>query len=585
MKPRLRVAIAAGLVAVGFGAPLGFMWVSGKEAAEAERARLLAAPREEAQAAAERIARRVADELGRLAEREARRPYYQWQSLIVDPRGAYDGEAVVPSVLAEGPTEPLILSHFQIDDDGRVTTPEVNEAKGAPSAEPQAVARLRALSEALAGRHAGPELVAEPEVNNVAVGEPPPQQIQVAKAPPQQIQVANASKVQEQRVSNKIYLQNASAPELYEAIQEKRNKRREFGSGQVTVRVGAFEWEPLTLAGREVLMATRVVETPDAPKRQGFVVDPQRLDSLLADGSTVASLAPAGHSTSASVAVSLGELGLDRAVVVPLPDREAIAAAAEIPVSEFLLRSALLTAFALLAALAILLMVVQAERLLERRQRFAAAAAHELRTPLAGLQMYAEMLAHGLGKPERQRDYAERLAGEAARLGRVVTNVLDFTRLERKTLAVSPTTRDLAALTEDIVTRIEPSVVRAGAAIVLERPPDALMARVDPDALAQILNNLIDNAEKYARAASDRTITVTVTSGLDGPEVRVRDRGPGLPESRRLFRPFSRGAEREGPAGLGLGLALARALARAQGGALIAADREDGAELVVRFAR
>src|SRR6185436_1074042 len=103
--------IAGALVAGALGVPLGFMWVSGRAAADAEHDKILAAPEIAARASADRIARRVTGELLELAEREGTRPYYQWQSLIVDPRGA--GEAVVPSPLAEGPTEPLVLTHFQ----------------------------------------------------------------------------------------------------------------------------------------------------------------------------------------------------------------------------------------------------------------------------------------------------------------------------------------------------------------------------------------------------------------------------------------------------------------------------------------
>jgi len=112
--------------------------------------------------------------------------------------------------------------------------------------------------------------------------------------------------------------------------------------------------------------------------------------------------------------------------------------------------------------------------------------------------------------------------------------------------------------------------------------PRGSRAKVDADALAQILGNLVDNAEKYSREASDRTITLTVAElpGAGG-EVRVKDRGPGLPKGKGLFRPFARGAPKDGPAGLGLGLALARA----QGGELGAGESAGGAELILTLGR
>ena len=134
--------------------------------------------------------------------------------------------------------------------------------------------------------------------------------------------------------------------------------------------------------------------------------------------------------------------------------------------------------------------------------------------------------------------------------------------------------------------KLEPGLVAAGASLVLVRPSGPVMAKVDADALAQILGNLVDNAEKYSREASDRTITVTVGElPGSGGDVRVKDRGPGLPKAKGLFRPFARGAPKDGPAGLGLGLALARALARAQGGELVAGEGKGGAELILRLGR
>jgi signal transduction histidine kinase len=97
----------------------------------------------------------------------------------------------------------------------------------------------------------------------------------------------------------------------------------------------------------------------------------------------------------------------------------------------------------------------------------------------------------------------------------------------------------------------------------------------DPDAVAQILHNLLDNAEKYSRESPDRSIRVVLAAARGGASVTVSDHGPGLgTRARKLFHPFSRAAAADGPAGLGLGLALSRALARSQGGELAIATAE-----------
>ena len=149
-----------------------------------------------------------------------------------------------------------------------------------------------------------------------------------------------------------------------------------------------------------------------------------------------------------------------------------------------------------LAGLLVVAMVHQSERLAQQRAQFAAAAAHELRTPLAGMRLYGEMLAEGLGNPDRARDYARRIAGEAERLGRVVTNVLSFTRLEQGSISVRPQPGDLAAAVRDACRRQRPALEESGAELELELAEDLPPVSFDHDAVANILQNLLDNAEK-----------------------------------------------------------------------------------------
>jgi signal transduction histidine kinase len=232
---------------------------------------------------------------------------------------------------------------------------------------------------------------------------------------------------------------------------------------------------------------------------------------------------------------------------------------------------------ALLAGCAVVLLVWRTDRLARERARFAATAAHELRTPLAGLQLYGEMLARGAGDPSRSPEYARRVADEAERLGRVVTNMLGLSRLERGDAVVHVTEGDLAEAVRESMDRLRPPLESLGARVELtiaENPP---RARFDRDAVHHILQNLLDNAEKYGRSAEDRTIRVTLEPSAHGVTLTVADRGPGLAaaERSRIFRPFARGASAKAPEGLGIGLALVDAAARAQG-ATVTHDDEPG---------
>jgi signal transduction histidine kinase len=231
-----------------------------------------------------------------------------------------------------------------------------------------------------------------------------------------------------------------------------------------------------------------------------------------------------------------------------------------------------------LAGLGVVGLVWQAERLAQQRSRFAAAAAHELRTPLAGLRMYGEMLSEELGDPEQAPRYAGLVAAEAERLGRVVTNVLGFTRLERGTLRVQPEPGDLAATVREAIERQRPGLEAAGATLTLRIEAGLPAARFDRDAIHQVLQNLLDNAERYTRDVADRSLIVSLARDQDALALTVSDHGRGVPAAARghMFRAFSRDQEAQPGAGLGIGLAMVRALARAQGGSVSYADAAGG---------
>lgn len=351
----------------------------------------------------------------------------------------------------------------------------------------------------------------------------------------------------------------------------------------VTITVAPLEWRTLPFDGRPALVAVREVETPDGAFAQGFVVDPSALTTWIAAraGDTVVELVPGDDSTTeVAPGWHLAASANPRALA------EAAESAAHLAAS-FLLRFILLGVIAALAAGLVVMLVARAERLARERSQFAAAAAHELRTPLAGLQLYGDMIADGLGDPQKTRDYAKRMSEEASRLGRVVSNVLGFSQLERGNLSVDPSVGALDAELRSLAERAEPALDRAGAALALDVAPD-LTAKFDRDALARIVGNLLDNAEKYGRAAEDRTIELAARPTADAIEVVVSDHGPGVAEKTRskLFTPFARGVNADGPAGLGLGLALSQSLARAMGGELdYRPAASGGAAFVLRLPR
>ncbi len=202
----------------------------------------------------------------------------------------------------------------------------------------------------------------------------------------------------------------------------------------------------------------------------------------------------------------------------------------------------------------------------ERRSNFAAAVSHELKTPLTSIRMYAEMLRDGMvPDSERQREYLSVITSESERLTRLIQNVLEFSRLERR----QPRSAPQPAALEPVLTRslevLTPHARAQDCAIEVESSPDLPMVLLEPDALEQILFNLVDNALKYSAGARDRQIEVSARQVQDRVELRVRDHGPGVPSDHlaRIFEPFYRGEHEltRTTQGTGIGLALVAALA------------------------
>ncbi len=202
---------------------------------------------------------------------------------------------------------------------------------------------------------------------------------------------------------------------------------------------------------------------------------------------------------------------------------------------------------------------------------------HELKTPLAGIRMNAELLLRGRIPDEASRRGAmDAILGESDRLGRMVEELLEFGRLEKGTRRYRLETFDLAAFAREPAEEQGVAAVSGGRARIVLRGPGAAV-RADKDALRQIGVALLSNAVKYAEGPIDIEI--------EGAELRYMDRGPGVPRGAEE-RVFERGWRADdslaaGTAGSGLGLAIARALARGMGGDLAYRHRPGGGSVFV----
>ena len=219
--------------------------------------------------------------------------------------------------------------------------------------------------------------------------------------------------------------------------------------------------------------------------------------------------------------------------------------------------------------------VVQARRDDRMKTTFLANAAHELKTPLAGIGVWVELLKGGRLPSAKQAHAYDIISAENARMVRLVENLLDFSRLEQGRRRYHFRAVDLGALADTVAELVRGDFAAHGLAVT---QTGAVRAWADRDAAQQILVNLLGNAAKYAAAAGP--VDVTVARAGARVQVAVADRGPGMSEEARAhaFERFWR-AETEltsETGGLGLGLAISDALAKDMDGRLAVTAREGG---------
>lgn len=199
---------------------------------------------------------------------------------------------------------------------------------------------------------------------------------------------------------------------------------------------------------------------------------------------------------------------------------------------------------------------------------------HELRSPLTSVKGYTSLLLNRWDRldDEQKRSMLEQVHADADRVTRLITELLDISRLETGRLRLRCQMVDIAALAEGVVEKVRIGYPELEVAITF--PGDLPRVYADPDKVEQVLTNLLENAAKYADSPDVRV------EGTFDPErkelaVAVHDVGKGIPpaELPRLFNKFFRGSEGGRPSGSGLGLYIARGLVEAHGGRMAAQSR------------
>jgi signal transduction histidine kinase len=571
--------------------------------------------------------------LAPLLSQEIARPYFEYSPVFPAER-AYtrmytelkSGDVLVPSPLLKT-SSPYILLHFQIQPNGKVTSPQAPAGNVRKIAEPryttavdiqQAEKRLADVT----------QLVKSPE-------------LLAALPEPREVENWNGNKIRvtsngslsngnvslntrdnrdannySQQAANRdnssaygnSYLNGPGNVEQQALIQQRRGQQ-EFAARQQTqvdtndfllgANSGNYIAPGVSFAVMtpvwmgETLLLARRVSINGQTYVQGCVLDWPAIRKSLLD--SAADLLPQAD----LVPVQADTPETQPRRLASIPARLVLSAGANsqssltVPLSIFIasptgvtLVIAWLGVVLASAAVAILLRGVIA--LSQRRAGFVSAVTHELRTPLTTLRMYTEMLADGMVvDPEKQASYHKTLRAEANRLGHLVDNVLLYSRLERSNRDTKVESAPLASLLDRLTPRLADRASQAGMNLHVTVAEAARAAQIRANLLSveQILFNLVDNACKYASAAAEKDIELGIDPHRNQIEIRLSDKGPGLDavSRSRLFEPFSKSvheAANSAP-GLGLGLALSYRLAKNMSADLRHVPSANGATFVL----
>ncbi|MCA9057446.1 MAG: hypothetical protein KDA85_03070 [Planctomycetaceae bacterium] len=205
----------------------------------------------------------------------------------------------------------------------------------------------------------------------------------------------------------------------------------------------------------------------------------------------------------------------------------------------------------------------------ESRDSFVSAATHELRTPLANIQAYAETLISGHGiEPDEQKQFLNVITSEARRLNRIIDDLLNVSRMQAGGLTMERHETQVERLLREVLDTIQPLFAKHQQEFESVIPPRIPELTVDKDKLAAALVNLLGNASKYTPDGG----RISLQAEFDSTEVRfhIEDTGIGISddEQAHIFERFFRSADQRVSEirGTGLGLAFAQDVARLHGG-------------------
>jgi signal transduction histidine kinase len=216
----------------------------------------------------------------------------------------------------------------------------------------------------------------------------------------------------------------------------------------------------------------------------------------------------------------------------------------------------------------------------ERRSQFVSSVTHELKTPLTNIRMYIEMLEQGIAKDsEREQEYFQIINSEGSRLSRLINNVLDLAKLEKKQRSLTLTEGTFEEVVAEVQAVMQAKLQQEGFTLKIVQE-NIRPFHYDGEAMIQVLINLIENSLKFCQSAENKEITIRIYQDAGRIKITVSDHGPGIPRHalKKVFDDFYRvdNALARKTRGTGIGLALVKKFVNLSGGEVFAENNPRG---------
>jgi signal transduction histidine kinase len=226
----------------------------------------------------------------------------------------------------------------------------------------------------------------------------------------------------------------------------------------------------------------------------------------------------------------------------------------------------------------------------ERRSQFVSSVTHELKTPLTNIRMYIEMLEQGIAAtPEREQEYLHVLGAESVRLSRLINNVLELAKLEKKQRRFQYQEGNLEDVFSEIKLIMSQKLKQEDFSLTIMADKVPCFS-YDREVVIQLLVNLIENSIKFGKQLEQRRLTITADPLEDYIRIALSDTGPGIPRRalKKVFNDFYR-VDNEltrATGGTGIGLALVKKFVVAMGGKVQATNNTGpGCTIILQLPR